>query len=152
MTSILTHTPIPTEPEISATISGSLAAALRRSAEIERRIGEDPHSFRILTGDRPTGDLHLGHYFGTLRNRVRLQDAGAELFVLVADYQALTDRDAAERARRARARAGARLPGDRDRPGAGGDLRAQRRARAEPAAAAVPEPGHRAASCGATRP
>ncbi len=84
------------EPGLSATVSGSLAAALRRSAEIERRIGEEPRSFRILTGDRPTGDLHLGHYFGTLRNRVRLQDAGAELFVLVADYQALTDRDAAE--------------------------------------------------------
>jgi tryptophanyl-tRNA synthetase len=84
------------EPGLSATVSGSLAAALRRSAQIERRIGDEPHSFRILTGDRPTGDLHLGHYFGTLRNRVRLQDAGAELFVLVADYQALTDRDAAE--------------------------------------------------------
>ena len=76
------------------TVSGSLAAARHRSAEIERRIGEDPRSFRILTGDRPTGDLHLGHYFGTLRNRVRLQNAGVELFVLVADYQALTDRDA----------------------------------------------------------
>ncbi len=83
------------EPGISGTVSGSLAVALRRSAEIERRIGRDPHSFRILTGDRPTGDLHLGHYFGTLRNRVRLQDAGAELFVLIADYQVLTDRDTA---------------------------------------------------------
>jgi tryptophanyl-tRNA synthetase len=84
-----------TEPRISATISASLAAVLRRSAQIEGRIGGDPTSFRILTGDRPTGDLHLGHYFGTLRNRVRLQDAGAELFVLIADYQVLTDRDAA---------------------------------------------------------
>jgi tryptophanyl-tRNA synthetase len=82
-------------PGLSATVSGSLAAALHRSAQIERRIEEDPHSFRILTGDRPTGDLHLGHYFGTLRNRVRLQDAGAEVYVLVADYQVLTDRDAA---------------------------------------------------------
>ncbi|TVZ04912.1 tryptophan--tRNA ligase [Trebonia kvetii] len=92
MTSTLTEM-----PEISPTISGSLAAALRRSAGIERRIGEDPHSFRILTGDRPTGDLHLGHYFGSLRNRVRLQDAGAATFILVADYQALTDRDVTER-------------------------------------------------------
>jgi tryptophanyl-tRNA synthetase len=81
---------------LSATVRGSLAVALRRSAEIERRIEEDPRSFRILTGDRPTGDLHLGHYFGTLRNRVRLQDAGAELYVMIADYQVLTDRDAAE--------------------------------------------------------
>jgi tryptophanyl-tRNA synthetase len=82
-------------PGISGTASGSLAAALRRSAETELRVRRDPHSFRILTGDRPTGDLHLGHYFGTLRNRVRLQDAGAELFVLIADYQVLTDRDTA---------------------------------------------------------
>ena len=52
---------------------------------------------RILSGDRPTGPLHLGHYFGTLQNRVRLQDGGAELFVLIADYQVLTDRDRAQR-------------------------------------------------------
>src|ERR1700739_2216539 len=80
-----------------AGISASLAAAVRRSAEIERRIENEPHSFRILTGDRPTGELHLGHYFGTLHNRVRLKDAGAELFVLIADYQVLTDRDVADR-------------------------------------------------------
>jgi tryptophanyl-tRNA synthetase len=51
---------------------------------------------RVLTGDRPTGPLHLGHYFGTLQNRVRLQDDGADVLVLVADYQVLTDRDTAE--------------------------------------------------------
>src|ERR1700729_2430110 len=85
-----------TATEVSATISGSLTAALRRSAEIKRRIDREPHRFRILTGDRPTGDLHLGHYFGTLQNRVRLQDLGAEVFVLIADYQVLTDRDNAE--------------------------------------------------------
>ena len=77
-------------------LSATLAAALRRSAEIEGLIREDPRAFRILTGDRPTGYLHLGHYFGTLANRVRLQDAGAEVLVLVADYQVLTDRDSAE--------------------------------------------------------
>src|SRR5579864_3069955 len=70
--------------------------ALRRSAELEEIIGRDAACFRILTGDRPTGRLHLGHYFGTLANRVRLQDLGAEVFVLVADYQVLTDRDVAE--------------------------------------------------------
>ncbi|MDQ1740732.1 MAG: tryptophanyl-tRNA synthetase [Pseudonocardiales bacterium] len=48
---------------------------------------------RVLTGDRPTGGLHLGHYFGTLANRVRLQQQGCELFVVVADYQVITDRD-----------------------------------------------------------
>jgi len=47
---------------------------------------------RILSGDRPTGALHLGHYFGTLANRVRLQQQGHELFVVVADYQVITDR------------------------------------------------------------
>ena len=48
---------------------------------------------RVLTGDRPTGQLHLGHLFGTLRNRVRLQDEGIDMFVVVADYQTITDRD-----------------------------------------------------------
>ena len=69
----------------------------RRSAELEELIGQDAAVFRILTGDRPTGRLHLGHYFGTLRNRVRLQDLGAKVLVLIADYQVLTDRDTAER-------------------------------------------------------
>jgi tryptophanyl-tRNA synthetase len=98
MTSTLNEPVRPAADALSATVSGSLAAALRRSAEIERRIGENPRSFRILTGDRPTGHLHLGHYFGTLHNRVRLQDAGVQLFVLIADYQVLTDRDTAEAA------------------------------------------------------
>jgi tryptophanyl-tRNA synthetase len=44
---------------------------------------------RILTGDRPTGDLHLGHYVGSLANRVRLQDE-YNCFFIVADYHALT--------------------------------------------------------------
>jgi tryptophanyl-tRNA synthetase len=48
---------------------------------------------RILTGDRPTGALHLGHYFGTLANRVRLQRDGHEIFVVIADYQVIADRD-----------------------------------------------------------
>lgn len=48
---------------------------------------------RVLTGDRPTGQLHLGHLFGTLQNRVRLQEQGVDLLVLVADYQTITDRD-----------------------------------------------------------
>jgi tryptophanyl-tRNA synthetase len=44
---------------------------------------------RILTGDRPTGKLHLGHYVGSLKNRVRLQD-GYETFLIVADLHTLT--------------------------------------------------------------
>jgi tryptophanyl-tRNA synthetase len=78
-------------------VAGSLAAAQLRSGEIEQEITRNPRAFRILTGDRPTGYLHLGHYFGTLHNRVRLQDAGAEVFVIIADYQAITDRDSTER-------------------------------------------------------
>ena len=44
----------------------------------------------ILTGDRPTGPLHLGHYIGSLQNRVKLQDEYNQ-FILIADVQALTD-------------------------------------------------------------
>ena len=47
-------------------------------------------SKRILTGDRPTGHLHIGHYFGSLKSRVELQDK-FETFIEVADAQALTD-------------------------------------------------------------
>ena len=47
----------------------------------------------ILTGDRPTGKLHLGHYIGSLQRRVQLQNAGDfdRMFVFMADVQALTD-------------------------------------------------------------
>ena len=47
----------------------------------------------ILTGDRPTGCLHIGHYVGSLRRRVELQNAGdyRQMFVFIADAQALTD-------------------------------------------------------------
>ncbi|MEV8323732.1 tryptophan--tRNA ligase [Kitasatospora sp. NPDC056731] len=57
----------------------------------------DPAGHRVLTGDRPTGPLHLGHYFGTLHNRVQLQNQGVEMFVVIADYQVITDRDIADR-------------------------------------------------------
>ncbi len=46
----------------------------------------------ILTGDRPTGQLHIGHYIGSLKNRVKLQNTGEyETFIMIADQQALTD-------------------------------------------------------------
>ncbi len=73
----------------------SLGAAQARSNEIEQQLASDPSGLRMLTGDRPTGRLHLGHYLGTLVNRVRLQDAGLHTMVLVADYQVITDRDSA---------------------------------------------------------
>lgn len=47
---------------------------------------------RILTGDRPTGRLHIGHYFGSLKTRVEMQNAGLyDPYILIADVQALTD-------------------------------------------------------------
>jgi hypothetical protein len=52
-----------------------------------------PQLGRVLTGDRPTGALHLGHYFGTIANRVRLQQAGHEMQIVIADYQVIADRD-----------------------------------------------------------
>ena len=44
----------------------------------------------VLTGDRPTGHLHLGHYIGSLKNRVALQDE-YNCFIMIADVQALSD-------------------------------------------------------------
>lgn len=47
----------------------------------------------ILTGDRPTGRLHVGHYVGSLKGRVKLQNSGNydEIYIMIADAQALTD-------------------------------------------------------------
>ena len=47
----------------------------------------------MLTGDRPTGRLHVGHYVGSLKRRVELQNAGEydDIFIIIADAQALTD-------------------------------------------------------------
>ncbi|MGY0020774.1 tryptophan--tRNA ligase [Streptomyces sp. YJ-C3] len=81
---------------MSTTDTLGTTTAQARSAELEKLIQKEPGRFRVLTGDRPTGRLHLGHYFGTLHNRVRLQDLGVETLVLVPDYQVLTDRDIAE--------------------------------------------------------
>lgn len=82
-----------TEPVGGALTDPSIADAEARSARLEEALHRDPAAHRVLTGDRPTGPLHLGHYFGTLQNRVRLQNLGVQLFVVVADYQTITDRD-----------------------------------------------------------
>ena len=71
----------------------TLEAARARSAQVEEQIAKDPSQFRVLTGERPTGSLHIGHYFGTIANRVRLQTAGVETILILADYQVITDRD-----------------------------------------------------------
>jgi len=75
------------------TVSDSYDASQARSRELEAELRRDPGRFRVLTGDRPTGPLHVGHLFGTLANRVRLQDLGVDVMVLVADYQTITDRE-----------------------------------------------------------
>ena len=96
MTEQVTATEVDTEAADALAASTS-EASLRRSEErsraIEDQIAKDPSGFRMLTGDRPTGHLHIGHYFGSLANRVRLQDDGVETLVLVADYQVIADRD-----------------------------------------------------------
>lgn len=74
-------------------MTDSYTATRARMPELEQRVAADPGRFRVLTGERPTGALHLGHYFGTIRERVRLQARGVETYVILADYQVIADRD-----------------------------------------------------------
>ena len=71
--------------------------AVRRSQNLRADFLTHPRKYRVLTGDRPTGPLHIGHYFGSLKNRVDLQQLGIETYIVVADYQVLTDRDSVDR-------------------------------------------------------
>lgn len=77
------------EENLSATYKASLEASKKLEADIEK----NPKNYRVLTGDRPTGHLHIGHYFGSLKNRVRLSRLGIPTMILIADYQVLTDHD-----------------------------------------------------------
>ena len=70
--------------------------AVRRSEAMRAAFRTNPGRFRMLTGDRPTGPLHIGHYFGSLKNRVELQQLGIDTYIVIADYQVLTDRDSVE--------------------------------------------------------
>ena len=74
----------------------SYETAQKRSDQIAADLEKNPGAYRMLTGDRPTGRLHLGHYFGTLKRRVELQNKGVNTAVLIADYQVITDRDTTE--------------------------------------------------------
>ncbi|KNX36812.1 tryptophan--tRNA ligase [Luteipulveratus halotolerans] len=76
----------------------------RERSDLLHQTIDDPEALRraglrVLTGDRPTGELHVGHYLASLRNRVALQDKGVESFVIIADYQVITDRDVVGRIR-----------------------------------------------------
>lgn len=73
--------------------NSTFEAAIKRSSEIENELKLNPAKFRVLTGDRPTGSLHIGHLFGSLENRVKIQNMGVETFIVIADYQVLTDRE-----------------------------------------------------------
>jgi tryptophanyl-tRNA synthetase len=75
------------------TTGDTFAEAVRRSSTLRADFLKNPTRYRVLTGDRPTGALHVGHYFGSLRNRVELQQLGIDTFIVIADYQVLTDRD-----------------------------------------------------------
>ncbi len=75
---------------------GSYEAAMERSHKLEQDIPRHPEKYRVLTGDRPTGRLHVGHLFGSIQNRVRLERLGVQSYIVIADYQVLTDRDTTE--------------------------------------------------------
>jgi tryptophanyl-tRNA synthetase len=75
---------------------GTYDATIARSAVLEKELLVSPKNYRVLTGDRPTGSLHIGHLFGSLQNRVRLQNLGVPIYIVIADYQVLTDRDSFE--------------------------------------------------------
>ncbi|WP_172119623.1 tryptophan--tRNA ligase [Actinomyces faecalis] len=95
----MTQTPEPTAPTkaeealAGATSDASLARSMARSAEIEAELDVNPGRYRMLTGVRPTGNMHLGHYFGTMHSWAKIQDRGVDTWILVADYQVITDRD-----------------------------------------------------------
>ena len=74
----------------------SFEASRKRSDEIRADLPIPPEKYTMLTGDRPTGRLHMGHYFGTIRERVALQDMGITTRIIIADYQVITDRDTTE--------------------------------------------------------
>ena len=76
-----------------STSDASLTRSFLRSSQIRSQIEKDPSGFRVMTGDRPTGNLHIGHLLGSLQNRLEVQRLGVETFILIADYQVITDRD-----------------------------------------------------------
>ncbi len=87
---------VPASEYACAQDSATFLAQKARSDEIRKQIKTNPEKFVMLTGDRPTGRLHLGHYFGTIKERVALQNAGITTRIVIADYQVITDRDTTE--------------------------------------------------------
>ena len=79
-----------------AEFSDTFLASKNRSDEIRADLAVHPEKYTMLTGDRPTGRLHLGHYFGSILHRVEYQNMGINCYVLIADYQVITDCDTTE--------------------------------------------------------
>ncbi|MCF0230819.1 MAG: tryptophan--tRNA ligase, partial [Enterococcus sp.] len=77
-------------------MSDTFEAQKKLSDKIRLKIEDNPQDFCMLTGDRPTGRLHMGHYFGTIKERVALQNKGIKTYIVIADYQVITDRDATD--------------------------------------------------------
>ena len=73
-------------------MSASFLAAKKRSDATLAKLEAEPGKFTMLTGDRPTGRLHLGHYFGSIKERVAMQNRGVNTNIIIADYQVITDR------------------------------------------------------------
>ncbi len=73
--------------------SDTFLASKKISDEVKADLAIHPEKYTMLTGDRPTGRLHMGHYFGTIRERVNLQNQGVTTRIVIADYQVITDRD-----------------------------------------------------------
>ncbi|MDR3116422.1 MAG: tryptophan--tRNA ligase [Bifidobacteriaceae bacterium] len=71
-------------------------SSLEISEKISLEIKKNPQKFICLTGDRPTGHLHIGHYFGSIVERIRLQNEGVKTYLLIADLQVITDRQNTE--------------------------------------------------------
>ena len=79
----MTQTPTAAEEALAnATNDASLARSIARSAEIEADIAVNPGRYRMFTGIRPTGNMHLGHYFGTMHSWKTIQDAGMNTWIL----------------------------------------------------------------------
>ena len=77
MTQTPAATPAPSTAEealATAADDASLARSIARSAQIEADLDVNPGRYRMLTGVRPTGNMHLGHYFGTMHSWKPIQD------------------------------------------------------------------------------
>lgn len=126
-------------------------AAIERCRELAVAIEARPERHGTLTGDRPTAELHMGHYLSSLRNRVALQDKGVESFVVIAGYQVIADRDSVGPIK-ANALVADRLSRSGSRSDSVDHVHSLRSLGAQPVDVAVPQLGCRTRRYSATRP